>query len=91
MLNSRFSAEQAAHLAKRVLLEAAGAREPAVARAFALVLARPATPAELARSIRFLEAQAARHVQTGANDAAFEALVDLCQVLLNLNEFIYID
>ena len=80
--------------------EAGDDPEAWVGRAYELALARSPRASELAASAAFLEEQAARRAETNeSTDAGAEerddpmqtALVDLCQVLMNLNEFIYID
>src|SRR5262249_4394533 len=87
LLNSDFLAHQSEALARRALRE--DPRDPA---SRALALARPATPAERARLINFVAAQAARHARAGAADRAeFRALADVCQMLLSSNEFTYVD
>jgi hypothetical protein len=90
LLNSAFLVRQADAFAARVLKE-----KPTDAAGHALLLAfgRLATAAERASLAAFLDSQATRHAATpeGKTDAARRALADLCHMLLNANEFAYID
>ncbi|MFN7921139.1 MAG: DUF1549 and DUF1553 domain-containing protein [Bryobacteraceae bacterium] len=74
MMNGNLIHEEAEHLAKRVAREAGGERRAQVARAFELVLSRPASTGELQRFTSFPGPMAA-----------------VCRVLLNSNEFAYVD
>jgi len=76
LLNSPLMAEAAQAFASRVEKEAGPAAEARVRRAFHLALQRPPAAAELRACLRLLEAR---------------QLPELCRVLLNSNEFIYID
>jgi len=67
---------QAKYFAQRLATEAGAATGDRVERAFELALARPPTTSERARAVQFIEGS-----PTG--------LVDFCQTVLNLNEFIY--
>lgn len=100
LMNSRFVSEQAAHFAKRVLDEAGPTPEAWIPHAWELALGRAPRENEVARVQRFLgQQEESRHLLAAASEAegapakdpAFEAVVDVCQVLLSLNEFIYID
>jgi hypothetical protein len=79
LLNSDLVLSQARALADRVLATAAARDDPAqlVALAYRLALSRNPEPAELSRGAEFL--------------AQGDALVDYCHVLLNLNEFVFVD
>jgi hypothetical protein len=63
-----------------------------VARAYSLAYGRQVHPDELARALGFMGASAER-AQAAAGDQAADhaALVDFCHVLLNSNEFLYVD
>jgi mono/diheme cytochrome c family protein len=69
------------------------ARDPVeiVNRGYALTLGRPPRTAELAESVAFLKEQESAYRDEGKKDAAYLARVDFAQVLLGVNEFIYID
>ena len=70
------------------------------AYAFRAVLRRPPTPSESATAESFLAAQTGHHSGSATSSthaaadsaqAGRKALVDLCQMLLSCNEFVYID
>jgi hypothetical protein len=73
--NNDFMLQQAQHLATRIESET-DSREAAIRRAFALTFQRAATAAEV---------QAATPVVTG------HGLFALCRMLINANEFLYLD
>ena len=95
MMNGAFAWEQAERLARRV---AGAAPAPAGARsslAFRLTLTRRPTADEAARGQALLEQQAGRYAQADPKgtpeQAAQKALANLCLMLLNTNEFLYIE
>ncbi len=90
LLNSELVVDQARALAARVAAAAGGRDDrPALVRAaYRAAFARDPDPAESARAVAFLEGQARPDGGTPARDAA---LVDFCHVLLNLNEFVFVD
>jgi hypothetical protein len=73
--NNDFMLQQARHLTKRIETET-DSREAAIRRAFALTFQREASAAEL---------QAATPLVTE------QGLFALCRMLMNANEFIYVD
>ena len=89
MLNSKFSLTQANYCAERVFSSAA-ARDPAglVRRAFGLALCRPPDPGELKWGVQFLESTAGDPAVT--EKGVRMRLAELCHVLFNTNEFLYI-
>ena len=55
-------------------------------------MSRDPSDAELNRNAAFLEEQRGYHSRRdSSSDADVDALTDLCQVMLNLNEFVYIN
>jgi hypothetical protein len=82
LFNGDFVNRQARHLADRLVREAG--RDPArqIERAYLLTLCRPPTERERAELLQFLRREA---------DAGPGALVQMCRVILNLNEFVYPD
>jgi hypothetical protein len=87
MMNSRLVRQQAEKLAK-VVLPASAADVPAsVEKAYRTVLGRMPTSTERTRMTDFIlhtsENQGAKGLET--------ATADFCQVLLCLNEFLYVD
>ncbi len=91
MLNDAFVAEQARHFAGRVARLGGPDRGRAVRTAFRLALAREPTANEVGICTRLLERQAAAGREGGApaGEAERQALVQLCQTLLNTSEFLY--
>jgi hypothetical protein len=63
--------------------------EEAVHRAYRLALSRDATPDELAEGVAFVTTQEASY--KGKPNARDLALADYCQVVMCLNEFVYVD
>jgi hypothetical protein len=94
-LNGAFMHEQAGHFAAR--LESSEAPAARVRRAFELALGRPPRPKELKLSLDFLEVQRRQidaDIARGkmrAGDAGQKALEAFCLVLLNTNEFVYLN
>ena len=76
LLNSPLAVEAARSFARRVIADAGALPEAQVRRAFALAFQRQPAPDELAACGRL---------------ARERSLVELCRVLLNLNEFAYMD
>jgi hypothetical protein len=93
LLNSSFSARMARAFAARVAREAGAEPASQINRAFWLALARPPDREEQEKLLAMLERHRRLHQQKPTTGASAEqaALVDLCRVLLNLNEFMYID
>ncbi|HUF60780.1 MAG TPA: DUF1553 domain-containing protein [Verrucomicrobiales bacterium] len=85
LLNSSFVNEQAAALAARLRSETASPRDQ-IDRAFWLALSRPPTGPEIDEGLRFLES-----LQTENGLKADDALDRFCLLVLNLNEFLYLD
>src|SRR5262245_15537443 len=111
MMNDAFVAQQAAHLAKRVMQSAAGAKDKHVQLAFRYVLVRMPSAGEEKVCARLLEQQRALFAATvgqdsdparsgrigilphglSAADAEERALAQLCHVLFNTSEFLYVE
>lgn len=81
LLNGEFSSQQARFLADRLKRDADPDDEARIRLAFALVFCRTPNADELRELQRFLR----QHPRSGTD----EALVSLCLVLLNANEFTY--
>jgi hypothetical protein len=84
LLNNHFVHEQSAALAARVLREAGDDEKAQVEHAWWLALSRPPSESETTSALAHLKTQR-------QNLADGQALASLCHVLLNLNEFIYVD
>jgi mono/diheme cytochrome c family protein len=63
----------------------------AVKDGYAIALGRPPGKSELAASVTFIEQQTKTYTAAKSASARQMALADFCQVLIGLNEFIYID
>ncbi len=86
LFNSPLAREQAAAFARRLLRECGPQPERLVRRAWLLAFGREAAPAEAERAIAFLQRRA-----SAPASAPQAALADLCLVLFNANEFVYVD
>ena len=97
LFNGDFVTEQARHFAERVVWEVGIDPESQIERAYLLALARPPTATERDRMVAFMDREAAAWIDETSErprDAATgrrHALVQMCRVILNLNEFVYTD
>jgi hypothetical protein len=95
LLNDAFVRARADELAKRLQTGKPEGLEAQIRSAFQLCLSREPPSAELTQARGFVEAQRASHQQRApempADEAGHVALVDFCQALFSLNEFVYID
>jgi Protein of unknown function (DUF1549)/Protein of unknown function (DUF1553)/Planctomycete cytochrome C len=82
LLNSEFANEQAQALAERVRREAGADRTSEINRVFRLALGRSPTTIELEIATRLLKKPTKKET---------DSLQSLCLVVLNLNEFVYVD
>jgi len=92
-LNGTFTNLQARKLAERLEHEAGADVKAQAARAFELVLARTATTEELRTAAEFVAKQQ-KQIEAdakGNGDAARRALEAFCLVMLNSNEFFYLN
>jgi hypothetical protein len=87
LLNNPFVHEQSAALAKRISTK--GGPRSLATRAWRLALGRDPRPTELDAAVAHLERQTAAFA--GRPNPALDALASLCHVLLNTNEFLYVD
>jgi hypothetical protein len=99
LLNNDFVHAQSAALAQRVADEAGPADDERINAAWRLALGRNPSESERAAAHRHLSAQAQRWTATNEGstgdtpqpDPRQLALASLCHVLLNTNEFLYVD
>jgi hypothetical protein len=91
LLNNASSRACAKALAKRIAPEPATELAQALRAGYVAAVARPPTEAELADGLAFVAAQAAAYEAGGNPDSRNLALADFCQVLLCLNEFVYVE
>ncbi len=88
MLNSGLARHCAEGFAARVA--AGGDPASSVARAYRIAFGRDPTETEARLAAAFLAAQRSAYARDGRPDPDRSALVDLCQALIGMNEFIYI-
>jgi Protein of unknown function (DUF1553)/Protein of unknown function (DUF1549)/Planctomycete cytochrome C len=93
LLNNEFVLLQAQHFAQRVRDQAGPDPAAQVRSLYRIALSREPSPQDIEGNLAFLEKQAAYHRSHGKDgDApALAALTDLCDVMLNTNEFVYIN
>jgi hypothetical protein len=93
LMNSDFVLNHAAALARRLRAEAPGHDLPRqIAHAWRLVYQRPIAPAELDQACAFAAEQRRALGRAGAGgDRELTVLTNLCQQLLDSNEFLYVD
>ncbi len=90
MMNSPFVRQQAERLAQRIRPTPEVALPAAIDSAYQIAFCRLPAPAERERMLAFIEQQR----QAAGGDAPQQtatAVVEFCQVLLCLNEFVYVD
>jgi hypothetical protein len=90
-LNGEFANEQARALAERLRREAGADPAAQLRRAFELALCRPPRAEELQAGLAFLAAQQRQIEADSPGDAGQKALEAFCLVLLNTNEFVYLE
>ena len=86
LLNGEFANEQAATFAKHMASEAPGDLAKQVTAALRLTAGRPPTAAEVARDVDFVRTLQKKHALDDAT-----ALTRYALLLLNTNEFVYVD
>ena len=96
LLNGQFTNEQAELMARRVIRQAGDDLARQVEAVYWLTLSRPPTPHELTTAETFVRSRTHATPMNPAKPSvqkseAEAALADLCHVMLNLNEFLYIN
>jgi hypothetical protein len=98
LFNGQFVNEQALHLARRLKREVGDHAEAQISRAWRLALGRLPTQFEQQQALQFLQSEVNAAIPADGPAAADalqaareQALVQLCRVLLNSNEFAYPD
>ena len=89
LLNSTFVRDRAKSLAQRLKREAGADQTTRLNMSFRLACGRPCSAEEMAASERFLIAQ--RKAHAAAADGDERAWVDLCQMVLASNAFLYVE
>jgi len=91
LLNNPFLLGQARLFAQRVA-EAHGPGDgDRVTGAYEIALSHAPSDRDLEANLAFLDERRNEHAARGSDDAGRDALVDLCNVILNLNEFVYLN
>ncbi|HVV99352.1 MAG TPA: DUF1549 and DUF1553 domain-containing protein, partial [Planctomycetaceae bacterium] len=94
LYNGEFVNEQAAALAQRLLREAGADAPKQVDLVYRLAFTRPPEPDETAAMLAYLTSETAEQAKEHPTESAAEsqrrALVQLCRVIFNLNEFVYV-
>jgi hypothetical protein len=88
LLNNPQVRAHARGLARRIAPDSRTPLEDAVRQGYRIALARTPTPDELTDGVAFVRAQEATYP---ANTGREAALADFCQVLMCLNEFVYVE
>ena len=91
LLNNEFVHEQSAAMAHRVRSEASSSTQDQIELAWEYALQRAPTPKETEQANAHILQQLAHYTKNEVKDAEQRALASLCHVLLNTNEFIYLD
>jgi hypothetical protein len=91
ILNNEVVRSYAEALARRSETKDSTALPGAIREGYRLALTRSPTEKELALAVAFLEQQIASYHDEGRVNARPTALADFCQILMGVNEFIYID
>jgi len=86
MLNGEFTNEQAAKLARRLEREAPDDLSRQIARGIRLTTSRRPADDEIQRDVVFV-----KKLQNESKMDAHGALTQYCLLLLNANEFVYLD
>jgi len=91
LLNNDFVLKQAKHFAERVFREAGPEQAAQIRATYRIALSRDLSWQEMELNLGFLEQQRALHTRRGASEPQVAALTDLCHVVFNLNEFVYLN
>lgn len=91
LLNNPNARAYAKAFASRIAPESKADPAKAVRAGYVVAIARQPTDDELADGISFVAAQTSSYAAAGKPDAPQLALADFCQVLLCLNEFVYVE
>jgi len=91
LLNGPNVRQSALAFARRLLPCSESSTSAAVREGYRIALGREPEPEELQESTAFVDGQLAAHESALKTNARELALLDFCQVLLCLNEFVYVD
>jgi len=88
LMNDPLVVQQAAHWAKKALADPDQTAQQRIESLYRAAFARAPTPNELRSALDFLDRQTGRY---GAESNGPRVWADLCHVLMNVKEFIFID
>ena len=91
LYNGDFVNRQAAFFADRIIKEVGSDPGSRIERAYRLALGRVPTSNELTSLIQFLKNEAQTRSSESNSDPQRSALIQMCRVILNLNEFVYVE
>jgi hypothetical protein len=89
LLNNEFVLMQARYLADRVKQEAGDDPAVQIKTLYRIALSREPNPTELAHQLEFIAKEC--EFRKGGQDVERRALIDVAHVMLNANEFVYIN
>ena len=89
LMNNPHVREASRQFALRLLAPAKNSLEDAVRLGYVTAISRPPTIEEMTKAVTFLKQQKTSYVGRDPNGGLSQALVDFCQVLFCLNEFVY--
>jgi hypothetical protein len=90
-MNGPVARRAAEGFAARLEEPAAESMRDAVREAFLMALAREPSSGECDRWTRMIDVDIAEYAAAGHGDSRQRALADFCQVLLSMNEFVYVE
>ena len=100
LMNDTFVLESSRRLADRLESESPGNRDAQIKRAWELLFGKPATQADVTRSLAYLDEQTKaltqyhhdiQHPKGVVPNPPQEAMASLCQILCSSNRFLYVD
>jgi len=91
LMNSTAVRDYAENFARRIGGAGSKTLPDVIREGYEIALGRPPSASELTDSVSFLQEQMASYQASHRDNARQVALADFCQVLLGLNEFVYVD
>jgi hypothetical protein len=91
LMNNPRVREASKQLAKRISPTPETKLESALTEAYVITVARQPAEDEMKTALAFIAQQTESHKQAGHGEPQQLALADMCQILLCLNEFVYLD
>jgi hypothetical protein len=91
LLNNPRVRESCKELAKRIAPNSETPVNAAISQAYEVTMSRPPTADELQAGLAFIDQETKSHQAAGHPDPRHLAVADYCQILLCLNEFVYVE